>query len=764
MDKQGTTDQSTGWQRVAALVQYPAELYETLLNTQSDLGVGLLIVARENIVYANAAACTLLGYSGAELGALRWPEDVMHSPDDDQAVRSRSADAATRYETRLRRKDGTQAEVEIAAKPVVLSGQQQVVYLVSDIGERKRGQESQSRLASIVQSSDDAIISTDRARIVTSWNRGAEELYGYSAAESVGKPTVARLVPPHLAEESLAIRERVLRGERLDHFETERVRKDGALIAVSLTMSPVFDAQGAIVGIASIARDITERKRSEDALKRQAKEFAALYETARALATEQDLPALLRAIVAQATTLLNAPVGTILLYEPDTRELVLYLTKGTPSKIGTRMKLGEGMAGRVAQTLAPLLVDSYQQWSQRSAQMEDADLGAVVQVPMLYGGELIGVLSVSDFAGTARTFNETDARLLTLLAGHAASAVHNARLLDETRRKAEHLQAVADVERAATTILEPASLLAHISSVLRKRLNLYGAGIALVEGDELVFNGGSRDDGVTGGPELRLRIGQEGISGRVAASGKSEMVPDVLLDSRFVRSEYLPLTRSELAVPLKTNSGVIGVLNIESDQPNAFPPELVMLVETLASQVALSIENARLFDAMRQLARTDVLTGVPNRRDLFEQGERELSRARRFSHPLSAIMLDIDRFKRVNDTHGHRLGDRVLQAVAKCCLSHIRDIDMLGRYGGEEFVLLLVQTELAGAQSLAERLRASVAALEIPSGSGPVQVTISAGVAQASEHDSDLAALLARADKGLYAAKHAGRNRTEVAD
>jgi diguanylate cyclase (GGDEF)-like protein len=203
------------------------------------------------------------------------------------------------------------------------------------------------------------------------------------------------------------------------------------------------------------------------------------------------------------------------------------------------------------------------------------------------------------------------------------------------------------------------------------------------------------------------------------------------------------------------------VLNIESDQVDAFSPEVVALVETLASQIAIAMENARLFAETQRLARTDALTDIPNRRYLFEIGEHELSRARRFGHPLSALMLDIDRFKQVNDTHGHAVGDQVLRALARCCLKNIRDIDTIGRYGGEEFVVLLVETDGAGAQKTAERLRVQAALSVTESPRGPVSVTISVGVAARAEND-DLPALLARADQALYAAKQAGRNRVAL--
>ena len=169
---------------------------------------------------------------------------------------------------------------------------------------------------------------------------------------------------------------------------------------------------------------------------------------------------------------------------------------------------------------------------------------------------------------------------------------------------------------------------------------------------------------------------------------------------------------------------------------------------------------------LQRLARTDPLTGVFNRRQFFEVGLQEFLRARRYGNTLSLLMLDIDYFKVVNDTRGHPTGDRVLQALAEIMSSQVRDQDSIGRLGGEEFALILPETELAGALISAERLRAAVEQAEIACASDDgkvVRVTISIGIAASAADDASFEAVLARADKRLYAAKESGRNRV-VAD
>jgi len=165
-----------------------------------------------------------------------------------------------------------------------------------------------------------------------------------------------------------------------------------------------------------------------------------------------------------------------------------------------------------------------------------------------------------------------------------------------------------------------------------------------------------------------------------------------------------------------------------------------------------------------RLARTDALTELANRRQFMEVLARELDRAVRYGRPLALVLLDLDRFKVVNDTHGHAAGDRVLKAAARALRSVCRDVDLAARIGGEELALLLPETGVAGASSLAERLRQTLEATqhELPTG-GTFQVTASMGIASAGENARTAADLMDRADQALYRAKEEGRNRVVVA-
>jgi diguanylate cyclase (GGDEF)-like protein len=218
--------------------------------------------------------------------------------------------------------------------------------------------------------------------------------------------------------------------------------------------------------------------------------------------------------------------------------------------------------------------------------------------------------------------------------------------------------------------------------------------------------------------------------------------------------EVKPETKG-IYLPLIAEERVIGTLwmwgeNLdESDLPAA---------SVFATQVAVALENARLYSITQQLAITDDLTGFYNRRGLFEIGRREVERSLRFKHALSAIMLDIDHFKRVNDARGHTIGDEVLQQLADRWRQALRGVDIMGRYGGEEFLVLLPESDLSTAQRVAERMRQSVKDVPMYTSAGEVYITVSVGVATLQGEIMSLEELIEDADQALYKAKQAGRN------
>jgi len=174
-------------------------------------------------------------------------------------------------------------------------------------------------------------------------------------------------------------------------------------------------------------------------------------------------------------------------------------------------------------------------------------------------------------------------------------------------------------------------------------------------------------------------------------------------------------------------------------------------------------EYKRLQSHLESMANTDSLTGLHNRQSFMHRAEKEFNRARRYARPLSAVMIDVDHFKNINDAHGHAVGDEVLRQVSAICQYSLRGSDLLGRIGGEEFVLLLPDTPLANAMFVAERMREQLAKTPIQLEGLIIPITASFGVASVAENDINFDSVLERADSAMYNAKHDGRNRVKSA-
>lgn len=261
--------------------------------------------------------------------------------------------------------------------------------------------------------------------------------------------------------------------------------------------------------------------------------------------------------------------------------------------------------------------------------------------------------------------------------------------------------------------------------------------------------------------EVLEKVMTAGLAGWVCRHGDVASVGDTLDDDRWLHLPHdLYKHRSALVVPVKRHGVVHGVFTLTHVDPHHFDDDLQQLMCAIADQAAIAVENARLFGEVQRLATTDGLTGLYNRRHFFELGQVEVDAGAR---PLCAILADIDHFKSVNDTWGHAAGDEVLFAVGQRLLRGAGEGGIVGRYGGEEFALLLPDTDLAGARALAEGLRCAVGDEAIAASGQQLRVTISLGVAELGPDgeaaDDPLGHLLGQADARLYEAKEAGRDR-----
>lgn len=234
------------------------------------------------------------------------------------------------------------------------------------------------------------------------------------------------------------------------------------------------------------------------------------------------------------------------------------------------------------------------------------------------------------------------------------------------------------------------------------------------------------------------------------------VIKDALKDKRFSGNTLVvgpPHIRFYVGAPLLSPAGYnIGSLCVIDYVPREPTPEQIHLLQRLAKLVVNQLE-------LRQLATTDCLTGLLSRHELLSQGNKEFDRLHRYNRPLSVITFDLDNFKKINDTYGHPAGDRVIREVATACKKQLRQMDIIGRIGGEEFSAFLPETNEDASLLAAERMRRAVESLSIKLETVKLVVTASFGIAKVEKKDKNLKDAIVRADKALYFAKQNGRNR-----
>ncbi|MFQ5615004.1 MAG: GAF domain-containing protein [Anaerolineales bacterium] len=495
---------------------------------------------------------------------------------------------------------------------------------------------------------------------------------------------------------------------------------------------------------------------------------SALAEIELSINQPRELQDVLERIAEVTTQLLPASGGaSVILWDAQTETFSIgssTVPKVLPGGIQHIRKRG-GATRWIVDNRHSLAVDNVHKdpFGDASTQVQH-DLQAYVGVPLLAEGKALGVLYAHD--KEPRQYTSEDVEFLSALASRAATAITKVQLYETAQRRAQEAETLRQAGAVVAATLQQNEAIERILKQLELVVPHDSASVQLLSGDFLEIVGGRgwpNPDKVVG---LRFPIPGDNPNTLVIQGGE----PVILNNSptktySIFRKKTHRHILSWLGVPLIVHDEIIGMLALDSTQPGYFTPDRARLASAFANQVAVAIDNARLFENVQYLATIDELTGIYNRRHFFELGEVEFERARRYQHPLSAIMLDIDHFKKINDTYRHASGDQVLRSLARICLESIRKVDILGRYGGEEFTILLPETPLPKACEVAERLRKIVGETSILINGGELSITVSLGVATTTkENIPDLASLLDLADTALYRAKNLGRNRVEVFD
>ena len=412
----------------------------------------------------------------------------------------------------------------------------------------------------------------------------------------------------------------------------------------------------------------------------------------------------------------------------------------------------------------PFLESTIQENQMQKALINDPDLlddwrvvldcvgvSAMLALPVGIDSGPIGAILVCDLHKTY-AFEEYQLFIAQLLTNYAGILISRTRMFEAAQRRVVELETL---RQASLTLTASLDLQKVLDTILEHTLEIIpraqDAHIFLYEDDALIFMSALWADGRKGQAWSNPR--PDGLTYTVAQQGEIICVDDIV-DHPLFENVTKGWAGSIVGLPLKIGERIVGVMTVAHPDKNIYSENKIRILRLLGDQAAVAIENARLHDIVNQQARTDILTLLPNRRALDERLDVEIRRSHRYQRNFSIIMLDLDGFKSVNDLHGHPQGDYVLRRIARYMQCAVRDTDYLTRYGGDEFALLLPETDAETTRQLAQRLQNDVLTFCVQlNQDASVSVGISYGCATYPEHGSDVETLLRVADKELYRQK-----------
>jgi len=610
----------------------------------------------------------------------------------------------------------------------------------------------------ILEAAAVAIVVTDAEGCIVWVNRAFTQLTGHSYDDAIGQGMNMLKSDEHDPDFYQQMWETIQSGQ-VWRGEIVNRRKDGSRYVEDQTITPVRDENGAVAFFIVIKQEITRRKENEERLRRQMDELTVLHTIARAGTEAETIEVMLekamRAVNERLYPGIDFGVGLV---DKNTHSFQAYVNLlGKVQKL--MIPLDQGVPAQVLSTGQPIRLKDVSNYPSYVA--VNQAVRSEICIPLKAGDHIIGVLNAE--SPQVDAFDDKDEQLLVTLAGQLAVAIERMQLYQNAVRTAEQRAVMYRVAQEISASLELEQVYQAIHRAVKELMPCEDFLIALLDEERQEIHGVYMIEWDERLPSASFPATQ-GLSGNVIATGHSIKYDDFFVDHPELHSIQFgkDRTRSGIFVPLKFKGKAVGVLSAQSYQTYTYTDEDEHILDLLASQAVIAIENARLFAELQELATHDSLTGVFNRRHFFKLASNEIERANRYHQNLSVILFDIDHFKSVNDTYGHPKGDSVLQSIAQRCRTNLRDVDIIGRYGGEEFIILMPSTDMTNAAIAAERLRWGVLQENIDTGNGPL--TISLGVAAYDENCKDIDDLLARADKALYSAKNSGRNRVKQFD
>jgi diguanylate cyclase (GGDEF)-like protein/PAS domain S-box-containing protein len=599
-------------------------------------------------------------------------------------------------------------------------------------------------------------------------NKALVDMLGYPDLESLKKVDLADLyVDPKKRVEKIELH---LKSKNIRSLEIQLRRRDGATILVQDTARVFRDEDGNPIYFEGVLEDITERVQAERVLQKTRRKVETeraqrmLAETLRDIANlitgTLELDKVIQQIFMNLERLISFDSASLFLFQDEKIQIVAaHKIDNIEDLRSQQFSLREDPITRqIAETRQPIILNNPLTYPYFKNYGKNHHLKSWLGVPLIARNKVIGQLTLD--SSEPYRYKEPEMQIALALASQIAVAIENARLFTEERHRADVMSALRATLIDITSELDLTTLLQSILKRAISLLNVVGGELTLYDeakNEITVAVCQNMDKDYTG---KKLAPGR-GAIGQVIQNREAMVIDDYSTwDGHFDARPW----RGVMVVPLMARDHILGAIALADAAENRkFDQSDVRLILLFAHQAAIAIENAQLFEKIQLLAETDELTQTNNRRQLFALGEQEFNHAKRYQHPLSVLMLDIDDFKKINDQYGHATGDIVLYELAQYCQNNIRDVDILGRYGGEEFVIIMPSTNLDQGCELAERLRAHVKANPIPTKNTSLQITISIGVVEATLETPNLAALIDQADTALYKAKEKGKNRVECA-
>jgi diguanylate cyclase (GGDEF)-like protein len=491
---------------------------------------------------------------------------------------------------------------------------------------------------------------------------------------------------------------------------------------------------------------------------RRTREYELLTEIGQAISSHLDQDEVLRTVQVELGKTFDTSSFYIAFQEEDEIFFELEVEGGVLLPKRSR-KVGNGFTEHVIRTGQPLLIETDLEQVRSKLGVEFAPPRRALcfcAVPIFLGGRAVGIMAAMS-SERESLFQPRDLEVMQTAAGQLGVAVENARLFTEEQRRARHLAFLNSISKLAISSEDAEQMMADIVREIQKNFRYDHIGIGIM--DYVTKDIEIKAEAGTTSQTLGRRIPLgSGVLGKVARTGVSALVQNA---GPGQLAGVIPESRAVLCLPISYSETLLGVLNIESADENAFAPQDVLILNTLADLLATALHNSFVFQKLQQQSITDGLTGIKTRRFFWEALSSEWKRASRSGRPFSVVLIDLDKFKEVNDSLGHLEGDLVLARVGRLLEQKCRQSNVVARYGGDEFIILMPETGIEQAQALAERLRVWVA-------TDPTleehHITGSFGVASFPVHAFSVEDLIRVADAGMYVAKHAGGNQVAISD